>query len=488
MHTLKKLKSIYTIFLLALILRSTAFIATQPWEESWHQRLLYSGDPFEYLTLARSLWERQAFSTTWPEPMPNAFRTPGYPIFLGALCGGQIDSMWIAILVQVILDSAFAAAFAKIVEACFRSRDLGFTAGVLYSCYPEAIFWSTQMFPENMGVWLAACGLGFIAIALQTQKTALRTVALVCGSAVIGLTILIKPNWLIMPIITGFWLTFRAARGDRIGRLMLTFSLLVLVLPTLFWMSWNWYNWGNWTLNYGHVAFKEAIVTGLIKKTDTHELPVSATWSREMDLHMLMPDFSRANYLPLKNSSVRSWSRDSLSRDKAAVDAQYSRLTLDNPLTYANMHLSGAVYLLVSPGNEFMRNAFVRDNRKPHLYAIFATSGSGFFDLLKQKVFAGQLSLVSMALAVFVLFYAAICYTGAFATLLRTVMSKDFFSLGGPWFCYLAFSALNVALIGPGGTSRYRYALMVGLLPYASKFILRVGRIIQAKFMGVPTS
>jgi hypothetical protein len=485
---IKKINSVYTIFLLALMLRSIAFIAAQPWEESWHQRLLYSGDPFEYITLARSLWERQAFSSTWPEPMPNGFRTPGYPIFLGALSGGQIDLIWIAVLVQIILDSAFAAAFSKIVEACFRSRDLGFTAGVLYSCYPEAIFWSTQIFPENMGVWFAAGGLGFIAIALRTQKARLRTAAFVSGAAAIGLTILIKPNWLLMPMITAFWLTMRAARGDRIGRLSLPVSLILLALPALFWMSWNWYNWGNWTINYGHVAFKEAIVSGLVKKTGTRELPFSANWSHEMDLHCLMPDFSLVNYLPIKNSSVTSWSRDSLSRDKAAIDAQYARLIADNPLPYINMHLSGSAYLLVSPGNNFMLNAFVRENRNPHLHAIFATGGSGFFDLLKQKVFAGQLSVVSMVLAACVLCYLIICYIGSFATLLRAILCKDFFSLGGPWLCYLAFSALNVALIGPGGTSRYRYALMVALLPYAAKFVLKVAQGIQTRHLGGPSA
>lgn len=463
------------IFLTALLLRLALFAFSQPWEESWHARLLYSGDPFENVTLARSLVERGEFSITWPEPIPNGIRTPAYPLFLAFATAGQIDLLWLAVLVQIFLDSLCATAVAVVVGRCFANQTLGIISGFAYALMPEAVFWSTQLFAESMGIWFVVVGIGFFSYLPYRHCHAtlgpLNTVCLLTGALLMGLLVLIKPNWLFMPFLAAVWLAcgllffWRCRYRIPLGIL----ALALLFAPLTSWLAWNKFHWGNLSMSFGQVMFKQSIATSLIRRSGSQTVPAIEHWSDEMRLHMLTPDFSQPNYMPSSFTTVTSWNPGALAGDKKLTDTQFFALVLNDPFRYAALHLSGIIYLLTSPGSNFVTTAtdlgFTSEESTPN----FASSNESLYGLLQKRALARAKPVFWIVWTAVSLTSIGAIYalTGVFAWLLAAQRTPAQV-LANPWILYLAFAVLSVVLIGAGGGSRYRFTLLVALLPYAS--------------------
>jgi len=469
-----RLRPLVFIFLLALSLRLAAFAVSGPSHSSYAERLLCFGDPFEYVTLARSLHERAAFSVTWPEPMPNAFRTPGYPILIMLICQGRIEFLWAFVLVQVLIDSIFATALAWVVQVCFASRRVALVSGVLYAVCPEGVFWSTQLFPETAGLWFTVSGIGLLAASINSAHNTKQRAAFLryCGCLLLGCSVLIKPNWLLLPPIVGLWLVFHL-RGSGFGSTfkMLAACFILLALPGFSWMGWNKLHWGNWTINYGQTAFKESLSASVIRKTGSLTAPASSVWSREMNLHLLIPDFSQPNFLPESHRNVTEWSSSALATDKAFTDAQYTSVTLNNFPSYLSIHGQGLLYLLASPGSDFIARAFGLSDPNTGIYANFASSNASLFELVRTKLFSTENALLRVAITALVLSFVALILIGSLIQLITEIKSGKVFTTGGPWVSYLVYSFLLIAIIGAGGTFRYRYAILVAFIPYAAAFI-----------------
>jgi hypothetical protein len=469
------------IFILALMLRLGAFVLSEPFNSTYAERLLWSGDPFEYATLARSLYERGAFSITWPEAMPNAFRTPGYPLIIMLFSQGNINLIWVVVLIQVLFDSIFALIFAYIIKLCFASRRIALVSGFLYSVYPEAIFWSTQLFPENVGLWFAVIGVGFLAASLQTRVNNLARFKILrlLGCLLIGFTVLIKPNWLLLPPLVAVWILFQFYNTKFAGRFLNLFACITLLgLPTFSWMAWNKTQWGNWTINYGQTAFKESLSSSILNKNDSEMIPVSLLWSREMKLHALIPDFSQPNYLPKSHLNVYDWSSNSLYQDKAITDAQFKLVVFDNFTDYVKVHIQGLIYLLASPGSNFIIKAYGLSDYTTQSHANFASSESNLLELARTKLLVSDNAIIRSFITAIVLSFVALVFATSLTQIFFEIRAHRIFVAGGPWVAYLIFSILVILIIGAGGTFRYRYALLVSLMPYASLFICSCAKFI----------
>ncbi|MFZ4773859.1 MAG: hypothetical protein ACOYM3_00755 [Terrimicrobiaceae bacterium] len=464
-----------SIIAVALVLRLFVFLYSQPWEHSWDNRVLYTGDPFEYLTLARSLVERHEFSVTWPEPMPNGVRTPGYPLFLSLTCQGQTNLMWISVLAQVVLDSLFSGLFAVIATRCFRSHKVGILSGFLYAVFPDAVFWPTQIFPESIGVWFAVGGVGLLErfASGNCKHFWQQTTFALSGCLLLGLAVLIKPNWLFLPFVAAIWISYHIISRPQGSRIILTGALCILFAPMTSWVCWNKYNWGNWTINYGSVMFKESISSSLINKNGSSEIPISKVWSDEMKLQALVPDFNEKHFVPPSFLRVTTWNKDSLSRDTARVNQQYKRVILENFPEYLKMHAGGIAYLLFSPGSNFVAKALDPKFEMKDSSANFATSQKSLVEILHARLLDVDASWLAISwtgltlaylcvLYLFSLIFAGIFYTRGFSASL----------LGGPWLIYVLVSGISIILIGAGGTSRYRYGLVAAMIPYASFAII----------------
>jgi hypothetical protein len=474
------------IFLTAVLVRLALFAFSQPWEPSWHARLLYSGDPFENVTLARSLVERGDFSITWPEPIPNGIRTPAYPLFLAFATAGQIELLWLAVLVQIFLDSLCATAVAVVVGRCFQNHSLGIISGFAYALMPEAVFWSTQLFAESMGVWFVVAGIGFFSFLPNRHATLglLNTVHLLAGALFVGLLVLIKPNWLFMPFLAAAWLTcgllffWRCRYCIPLGILALT----LLFAPLASWLSWNKFHWGNLSMSFGQVMFKQSIATSLIQRSGSQTVPAIEHWSDEMRLHMLTPDFSQPNYMPSSFTTVTSWNPGALAGDKKLTDNQFFELLLKDPLRYVMLHTSGTIYLLTSPGSNFVTTAVDPGFTAAESAANFASSNESLYGLLQKRALANAKPAFWIVWSVIALATLGAIYalTGVFACLLAAKRTS-WRILANPWILYLVFAGLSVVLIGAGGGSRYRFTLLVALLPYASWALAYIVRAIFIK-------
>ncbi|HEY1187134.1 MAG TPA: hypothetical protein VGE74_05720 [Gemmata sp.] len=236
-------RSLTYLFAGALLLR-LGVLFTGPWAEP--TRVYgFSPDSPRYVALADTLLRHRTFGKpnedglmhlaverlrasngTLPPPDANglrseAFRTPGYPLFLAAL--GGTSGLRAAYLAQCLLGSFAAVCLVRValLMGC-RSR-AALAAGVLWAVHPAVVTSDVLPLTESLFCSLAVIGLAFSA----RPKLAGHAIP----GALIGFTALVRPLGLIyLPtaLVLGWNTTSRK-------RLAAALTVLVAVLPSAAW-------------------------------------------------------------------------------------------------------------------------------------------------------------------------------------------------------------------------------------------------------------
>ena len=454
-----------TVFILALALRLVLFLYSGPWKDDWPQRLTYVGDPFEYAILGRSLVTRGEFSLTWPAPMPNALRLPAYPLFIGLTsAGAQLDKLWVTILCQIVIDSLFAVFLMHCLRLLFQKRAIGGIAGVLYACNPDAILWSTQLLAEPISLWMIVGALyGLAAVGeLAAGRARGRFVAGVLCASVLPFC---KPVWQYLWLLLLCWLLFAILRRrSRPALGWLIAGSLVVAAPGLAWMKRNYDAWGVFTLSVSKPYVQKVSAEGILLWAGTGSEMAVPEYSHEMKMHFLIPDFSQPDAMPAAFMQVTEWDRNAMAADYRNGAEFYALVRSRHWPLYLKQHVVGTAYLLFSPATNYVRRFIGSYSGSEENFGFIGGADLGtkdkFLGFLRRSLADPVAILWTGAVVAYLAFY----YLATLAGLMPYWKEYRW----NIWTLFLAGGGAFVFLLGPVGSSRYRFVLIQAFLPLAA--------------------
>ncbi len=147
------------------------------------------GDSPEYLTLAHNIAVHNGYTLSTATPfIPMVRRAPAYPAFLELITGRGPAHPYRIAAVQILLDSAVAAAIILLTPAV-PMNGVRIAAAVIYAIHPAAVAASSTLLSEALFTFLLACSALSVIVARRSARPALSIVA----GVVMGLSILCRP-------------------------------------------------------------------------------------------------------------------------------------------------------------------------------------------------------------------------------------------------------------------------------------------------------
>jgi len=149
-------------------------------------RAVPMGDSPGYYRLAENLSQRSVYSQAYAEPyIPDAARTPGYPLFVAAVFTAAGPSLVAVAVAQSLLHGLSGLLVARLGETWFRSARIGAAGALLWAVAPVPSVFCGILLTETLFTPV------FLFALLMLSEPSLRRAAL--AGAALGLGILIRP-------------------------------------------------------------------------------------------------------------------------------------------------------------------------------------------------------------------------------------------------------------------------------------------------------
>lgn len=218
------------LFALALMGRILFFAQVKPWDPAIAREVILEMDAGEYHDLATTLVQYHRFARTPDEP-PNAYRTPGYPLFVAAVYAVVGGVPWIVLLVQIVLDAVTCVLTFVMIAGIMGYRE-GLIGGVVYAVDPFLIMSSVSLLSDTLFIFLCVLGGLFFARAIRDRfaRGSRRDIAL--AAVVWALATLVRPTTqflvLLVPVVI-LWIGWKRKRDVAINAGVFA-TIFVLVL------------------------------------------------------------------------------------------------------------------------------------------------------------------------------------------------------------------------------------------------------------------
>lgn len=244
MHAIPKfIKSNKIIFILVFTALAVRFLFLFVF---WGENLIVQAEP-DYLQTAQNFIHYGIWSSDpgFP-PVPDSWRTPGYPLFLALffLAGAPLVVVGIA---QYLLAAAVAAFTYTLGKRVFSER-AAFWAALFFAIEPYGAFWSNKIASENLFSLLFVPGLLLLILYVKT----LRPKPLYCAALLMGLGALVRPVAVylflaLLPLTLGFVVWSWKAHRERLKHV----AVGVLVFLAVFspWIIRNRITLGTWEIS-----------------------------------------------------------------------------------------------------------------------------------------------------------------------------------------------------------------------------------------------
>lgn len=192
------------------------------------------GDEFTYDLLARNLASGTGYGFAPGEP--SVWRAPLYPMILALIYRAFGSSYVLVVILQAVVGGLTAPLLALLGLRLFKDPAPAILAGAMFAIHPLLIFTVDLLYSET--IYLALLLLFTCACLKMVQEEGKGSWAVV-GGILLGLSVLMKPNLLLFPLLLlpWIWLMLR-----RLGRTLVVGGLvsLVMVLVVLPWTVRNY--------------------------------------------------------------------------------------------------------------------------------------------------------------------------------------------------------------------------------------------------------
>lgn len=412
------------IVAVALLLRMA--VAGGAWLAERDLRTWSVPDTPSYVAPARSLVERGAFTTAG---RPEIKRTPGYPLLLAPGIGlGPWPLTTLAL--QLALAGATTCAVAAIARTWTGSTRSGWLAAALYACEPLSITYTSLLMPETLFTCLTTSAL---LAAMSIDRIGWRG-ALACG-ALLGAAALVRPIGMYLWAVFALMLAVQRPRVRPVAILLLCAAALA---PQAAWRVRNAIQadyYGLSTIGDINAYFYSAAAT-LAAQEGRSYYEVQRELGYQDD----------GVYLA-RHPEQRAWSDAQRAR---FYRQEAQRIATHAPATYARLHVSGMLRMLLDPGAvDLLR-----------LLGAYPTSGGLLGRAVDRGLAATALELcrerplVAAASAVLGI-WLAVYYALAVMGLWRQRRRAPF-----PWLLVATLAYFALVSGGPQALARFRAPMM----------------------------
>jgi 4-amino-4-deoxy-L-arabinose transferase-like glycosyltransferase len=284
-----------------------AFILRAGWLLRSGSQWMLTPDSLEYLSLAKGLIHHCGFARlNGACGSPEAFRTPGYPIFLAMALASGLGVRGVLFL-QAILGAGACAIVGLIVKRKWNKRAALLAAGLLAFDIPSILF-TKEIMTEALFQALLMLG-SFIALVTAERPAGKRTTALASLSGLIfGLAALVRPIGVVLVPVTA-WFLIKASSVTPSRRLMQALAaLLVPFLIVAAWVARNGAATGQWSLST-EGAFNAYAITAATVLSHSQERSIGSverTLARKLGANgpVFLPGVPGASFGPIQQQII----------------------------------------------------------------------------------------------------------------------------------------------------------------------------------------
>src|SRR5262249_9588498 len=151
---------------------------------------------------------------------------PLYPYTLGLVYAVFGPSLWVASLLNVLLDSATCVVLAELAFLAF-GEEAAIGTGILAALYRPLIFYTPQVMKESLGIFLLALFALFAFRALQSKDKKEFLWSGLC----LGLGAIVRGNVLALSVVVLAFLFLRKKSARGRDALMFAAGIAAVILP-----------------------------------------------------------------------------------------------------------------------------------------------------------------------------------------------------------------------------------------------------------------
>lgn len=299
---------------IALAIRLAFFVAAEPWNAEALASDILVADAAGYHKLGLQFKDSFSFDDF------GALRTPAYPLYLAASYAVSGNAVWLALLLQAVVDVGTVAIVFFIAWSLFKRTNVAVLASILYAVSFVAASGSTRLGTDTLFAAVLALSVLVYIRAVQNKG---RWRLFVLVGLLLGLASLLRPVGQYVPVlfVLGLIIHARGYRWKIASSAAMLAAFLIVISP---WQVRNLVTFGQYSLsnNTGFVLFN---------------------WHAAMAL-------ANAEGITIEEARFRLGAQDILSisnpfereRVERSKALQYMR---GHPVTYLRAHVRGIGYM-----------------------------------------------------------------------------------------------------------------------------------------------
>ena len=324
------------LFMLALLPR----LAYLLWR--WSVLPDWNVDAIGYHQLAINLVEQGVFSLNTAAPfLPDAVRTPGYPIFIALVLALFGPEPRLVLCVQIVVDSITAVLVALLARRLSHTPRAAIWAGVLYALNPLCWRYCAELYVESLLAGLVT--VVFLLLIAVNRPTARRVSGLALVTAV---AILFKPAvWPLLIIVLAVLLWRHTVR-----QALVCGAVCAIVLAP--WLARNLVTFGRPMLSQ---VFENNLVTVSAPATlaEANAEPV-VPWSPNWQSHFYEIVAQTAQIEPaLMNIPEAQMTNPQRDRAQQLLAGTARKIIMQHPLAFVRSHVRGVGQALAPHEHQF---------------------------------------------------------------------------------------------------------------------------------------
>jgi|GEM_PF-790453 4-amino-4-deoxy-L-arabinose transferase-like glycosyltransferase len=446
-----KANGLVLVLCVAFTIRLAFYISLQPWNNDVIFSTILLSDAPSYHNLAQSLIHTKSFEYF------DGLRTPGYPVFLAIFYSIIPNSIWLALIFQILISLASTYLVYRI-ASFFFSKNISLLASFLFTIDFVQIVSSVQLMSDTLFVFLFLASILFLCKFLKLNKLN----RLIYSALLLGLATLVRPVSYLFPVVVILLFIFILHENYKQKLFFSFLYCFVFVLVLSPWLFRNYNKYGEesltsisgYNLLFYNVASVESYKTKTpLEKVDQNLYDLSIRKGCEPASAFASFDEAQKNIYKVSRNNGCDPVNPLTSLKNSKI---YTKISIDyikdNFLLYCIRCANGVVYLYsASATGAVLQNFHIFSKYSDYISSHRYTSGFNYKDVFM------LMSPVELFITFFGFAFLFANYLFSAYSFAISIKKKDnirFIVLA--LFVILYFTALT----GIVGASRYRMPFM----------------------------
>jgi 4-amino-4-deoxy-L-arabinose transferase-like glycosyltransferase len=221
-------KQTIALVVICLGLRLFFFMLVQPWKPEGRDTIIIRSEAKLFHNLGIGIKDRQEFGYEDTGEL-EALRMPGWPAFLAATYTIFGERPWVALLLQILLDTATCVLLLVIVGR-YLGYGVGLGAALLYAVDPLLILLNSSLLTDLLFTFLLVVAFKFLSAGFQLKDDKGRTSRFALASFLFALATLARPVAQYVPIVMlVLFVMFYRRQWKLVLKYFVTVSVVFLV-------------------------------------------------------------------------------------------------------------------------------------------------------------------------------------------------------------------------------------------------------------------